>query len=709
MKIKCFLICFVQVSSESKSSEGQTKMISALLRCTICKGTSCNPISLYCFHSLCKECVEETVRESNQQAGNSDNNSVVLLDCPSCNYRTSFDESVSLKTDLKTHLTPQAIKALLDIEFGLNSPVCVSCKNRGKTKPSLFWCFDCIDHLCEECSDFHSSLPMLDKHKMYSLAEVQKHPDLVTKAREICAKHNLRFTRLCSERKCVCCDCCLCSDHIDVCKGEHKEIQPEMIAKLVNPQVTELQESLRNMFRDIDSKKKELYDVESKTEEFFKEEQLKANEKCQNLKKMWRESSNLLIEESCKVTSYKLQEMMSRNITLKQRKSVLQNAIELLSVLKGGSDVMFFLEVKKIKNVSKQSKVVLDENGKINTKILSVSFEKTLTKFCDLTCFGEMKVIKPIRHQHLTDFGIPYTHLSDTEFEHGSSDSNSWKNESSESEESSSDDSSISKCFKFSESVFTFSSSIDLENGFSHVTGCDWKSENEIIIVDQKVKGKPEIRVYDIHTGDVTSKVRLHQKPYGISVLPDDEYAITFPNEMKVRVYSLIDYSLLREVDVGRKCYGVFYCDHHCGGITMVAGGDNIIFYDKTFSETKCLTVEGEDIRYICAYNNNLIFYSDIKTNRVYSVIGNGDNRFEYTDDDGIKGAAGLIIDETKRIYVCEKGADCIHVLSKSGDFIRKIDVGKNPTAISLSEDETKICIIRGGRHDNNVADIYSA
>lgn len=110
MKIKCFLICFVQVSSESKSSEGQTKMISALLRCTICKGTSCNPISLYCFHSLCKECVEETVRESNQQAGNSDNNSVVLLDCPSCNYRTSFDESVSLKTDLKTHLTRKQSK-----------------------------------------------------------------------------------------------------------------------------------------------------------------------------------------------------------------------------------------------------------------------------------------------------------------------------------------------------------------------------------------------------------------------------------------------------------------------------------------------------------------------------------------------------------------------------------------------------------------------
>lgn len=120
------------------------------------------------------------------------------------------------------------------------------------------------------------------------------------------------------------------------------------------------------------------------------------------------------------------------------------------------------------------------------------------------------------------------------------------------------------------------------------------------------------------------------------------------------------------------------------------------------------MTVDGEDIRYICAYNNNLIFYSDIKTNTVYSVIGNGDNRFEYTDDDSIKGAAGLIIDQSKNVYVCEKGEDCIHVLNKSGNFIRKIEVGQNPTSISLSRSKTKICIIRGGSHTSNVADIYT-
>lgn len=44
-------------------------------------------------------------------------------------------------------------------------------------------------------------------------------------------------------------------------------------------------------------------------------------------------------------------------------------------------------------------------------------------------------------------------------------------------------------------------------------------------------------------------------------------------------------------------------------------------------------------------------------------------------------GAAGLIIDDSENVYVCEKGGDCIHVLSKSGNFIRRINFGRNPIA----------------------------
>lgn len=61
-------------------------------------------------------------------------------------------------------------------------------------------------------------------------------------------------------------------------------------------------------------------------------------------------------------------------------------------------------------------------------------------------------------------------------------------------------------------------------------------------------------------------------------------------------------------------------------------------------------------------------------------------------------GVVGFIIDELKNVYVCEKGVDCIYVLSKFGDFIRIIDVGNCLIVIFLFWNKRKICIICGGR-----------
>lgn len=119
---------FEQESSESRNIEGFADKKSELLRCALCKGRTWDPITLHCLHSLCNKCFKVKVKE--QQKENCDNNKDVMLDCPSCNYQTSG----SLKTDIKIYLAaPQAVKSLLDIEYGLDSPVCVSCKNRGKT------------------------------------------------------------------------------------------------------------------------------------------------------------------------------------------------------------------------------------------------------------------------------------------------------------------------------------------------------------------------------------------------------------------------------------------------------------------------------------------------------------------------------------------------------------------------------------------------
>lgn len=690
------------LSQIDSSKDNQGDRISALTRCTQCKETLYDSITLHCLHFLCKGCFERKVGEQNDESCT--NTSEILINCPACFCCTSFKKQTYLETKNRV---PQVMKTLLDFKFGIDFSLCVSCKNQGRNTKASFWCFDCVDNFCKECLNFHLSIPLLEKHKTYSFNEVKKDNRIISKARELCDDHNLCFTTLCMEKEGVCCDRCLSSDHIDTCKGEHSKIQEDVVVILANHKLSKLRESLRITLHELDDKDKELSDIEMKTEIFFTKEKNNAIEKSRTLKEKLVDSTGKFLAESYQMIHNKLQQKESRIDKLKKAKSGLENEMDL--ALREKSDDVLHSESEKIKQVLVSAKTVLDDGGKNCINSLSICFEATLNALCNLDTFGQ---ISESRSLHIQDTSMCSTSSSSDSSENSLSALTLKKHWVSEANLSSvhskgSNNSSTWNTFDFDEDYFEMNRTIDIEDGMSHVTGCDWKSENEIVIIDQKVNDTPELCVFNIRNVKVKCRISLDQKPYDISVLPYNECVITFPREMEIRVYNLSDYSVQREIEVGMNCYGVCYCSHQQGGTIIVAGEDNIIIYDDNFNEIRRLTVWGEDIRYVSAYSNNLIFYSDIKASIVYSVIGNGDNRFEYTGDDELQGPAGLILDESKNVYVCEKGADCIHVLSKSGDFIRTIDVGNCPTAISLSRNKRKICIIRGGRRLNNVADIY--
>jgi hypothetical protein len=260
------------------------------------------------------------------------------------------------------------------------------------------------------------------------------------------------------------------------------------------------------------------------------------------------------------------------------------------------------------------------------------------------------------------------------------------------------------RTFRFEGRIFSLLRTIEVEiGGLSHVTGCAWKSEDEIIIVDPKVRGRPDARIYSTENGTLKNTIPLREKPYDVTVLPENQFVMTFPKKQKISIFKFGNCSAQREIDVAINCYGV---THLQKGQTIVSGEKYLVMYDKSFCETRRINANGEEIRYVCAYNNNLIFYSELENKNVCSVIGNGDTRYRYHDSE-MKAPAGLILDHRKNVYVCEKGSKFLHVLNKDGTLDEKFDVGANPTAISLSRDRKKICIIRGGRNSRNKADMY--
>lgn len=260
------------------------------------------------------------------------------------------------------------------------------------------------------------------------------------------------------------------------------------------------------------------------------------------------------------------------------------------------------------------------------------------------------------------------------------------------------------RSFEFGGDTFSLLTTIDIERGNSHITGCSWVSENEILVVDANLKRRYTAFICNVLTKKIIKKIRLKHKPFDVTVTADNECVISFPQEEKILVYDVNDFSEVDDIDVDFHCHGVYGMDN---GMIITAGDENIAIFDNDFVLKKDWTVDGENIRYVCAGNINLIFYSELQECNIYRIHGNGDTLFRYHDDD-MKGAAGLIMDGNKDIYVCEKGSNYLWVLDKKCNFIQKIDIGEIPTAISLSKEGNKICVIRGGRNSANVADIYT-
>ncbi|XP_078341198.1 uncharacterized protein LOC111109630 [Crassostrea virginica] len=681
--------------------------MSLLLKCTACSKSSEKQLySLLCLHFLCKDCFKCSIKirteASNEENGQS------YIPCPTCEYHTCLGCSNFFESEDLCKM-PYALKTLIDLQYGISSPDCVVCKTRGSTTKSKFWCSQCAEHFCPECLSFHSALPNFDKHKTYSTEDLQNDPNLFIRANELCDKHDMRWTKICNDQGIPCCDSCISSDHVDVCKGEHKNVEEDLVTALVNPRLSQLKLSLAKVHQELLNQQKEISDVENETNAFFTEENTIVQKKEQTVIRILLEKTDCLLAESFKMTFYKLQETESSILALHQKKSVLENAATIMSCLSDGSHVRSFLDLKKIKHVLKDAREPLSK-GEDHMPKFSISFEVTTNKIAGTNSFGKIS-----HHQLVSDSDNPQ-HKSISRWSSALNVSEKtqsmlppkerWISELNLSSARTIDANLPGpKSFQFGGNMFVLSKSLEIDDGFAHVTGCDWTSENDIVIVDQKVKGTPEVCIYNTENRNLISRIQLDQKPYDIAVMNDNNCVITFPKQEEIRIYSLIDHTLQKVVKVGFKCHGVSYCSNNVMRIIVVAGVDNIVLFDQNFTEKKRLNVKGEDIRYIHAYSNNLFFYSDLQGNAVFSAVGNGDNRFEYDSD--LKVAAGLVLDECKNVYICEKGTSFIHVLSKSGVFLRKFEVSKTPTAISLSKNKRKICIICGGRYTTNIADIY--
>lgn len=645
-----------------------------VLQCALCQAILRAPRTLNCFHSLCEDCLSSCVLEEDGR---------LVVVCPKCTYKSTTEKPAETISNPDTFSSSPVMLTLLDHEDLEGNKACTSCHNRSKTTPSAYWCFECLAYLCEQCFLFHSSLSYLAKHHTYSRKEVENTPILLSMAREICPRHGEKFTRFCDVEKEVCCNTCVADSHMGLCLGAHEIIN---CFEDVQSDFTHLKTSIKDQLSELDELLTEQNKAELKLEKFCLVKQGTIHSLTDKIGTNVHHRTQTLVEVSNQYSQKNLQEYEDNLRLLRDRHSLLTKCLQTTSKSQFGYAVRLLLQKKNIESMTMEVEKFVDEVKVATSPVPVVRFCSSLTNLHKKQSFGSIATSSTCSSKPV--FGLNY------------------KVEKARSTELLQQDEklALSHSLEFGGNAFTLSRTIQTENKFSHVTGCDWLSETKIIIVDSREKSNSLAQIFDTSSGKRILEIQLKDKAYDVTTLPNQEVAITFPKARYVGFFNCQNGRHEEDLDMGMDCYGISRLDD---GHIVVGGEEYILILDHDFNEIRTLHVRGESIRYIWTSNIDFIFYSDLTTNTVYSMSGNGDARYKYRPNK-IQAPAGLIGDTNKgNLYVCEKGSKYLHIVNKKGKCVKRVDVGQSPTAIAMSKDLNKICIARGGRHNEHVVDIY--
>ncbi|XP_063424807.1 transcription intermediary factor 1-beta-like [Mytilus trossulus] len=149
--------------------------------------------------------------------------------------------------------------------------VCGVCEYRNINKPSVVWCSECDEGLCEECKDHHAASKGSRNHGTVLISEYQKLPSSILETTQTCSKHDDKYVIFCKKHDTPCCRRCVTENHneckeIDVIDDVIKNVKSSNAFLEIEQILAELSENLQRIRKDRQENMKSLMENRAKIE-----------------------------------------------------------------------------------------------------------------------------------------------------------------------------------------------------------------------------------------------------------------------------------------------------------------------------------------------------------------------------------------------------------------------------------------------------------
>ncbi|XP_045176589.2 uncharacterized protein LOC123537093 [Mercenaria mercenaria] len=472
---------------------------------------------------------------------------------------------------------------------------CDSCEQDGKSIPAVGFCVDCQNYLCDQCFQYHCMPRPMRHHRLLDEKEMPK-KKVARSLSEVCQKHEGETMKFyCKTHEEVGCNSCMVI--------EHKPCQ-EICSLADIAKGVETSDQYRSLCDQISATKRELEDqirVAHENIEISKscretaissidEFQEKMLEKLKSLRNEIMKEA----EEKERKETIKIEQVVKAANKTKEELQDLSTNMEILEATKQSKQL--FVAMKKV-DKQHQALVKKLEDMKKENKVESYSFipnELLSNMFQNIDAVGELCI-----------------HEADNSSE-----------------------------------ALQSSYSYYLEYGFPKVlvTPDDYFLFTDRIFND----------IYLMEEDEIIAKKRLTSCPWDIALTEENDFAVTFPNERKIKILAVADQEIIesKEMKVNARCEGIAYAENTL--LVACSNPPSVIVLD----------ISSKIIRTISEDENGCLLFKQpayIAYNR-----------------------------KRKLICVTDRQSDSIHILTMEGklDKVFKLEEVKMPLSIAFCQEK---------------------
>ncbi|XP_063399118.1 uncharacterized protein LOC134683731 [Mytilus trossulus] len=543
-----------------------------------------------------------------------------------------------------------------------NWSVCGVCDYRHITKPSIVWCSECDEGLCEECNEHHGISKGTRNHGTVCITEYKKLPNKVLQLVLSCDKHNEKYQIFCKKHDCPCCKKCIVETHND-CKdltdiddilrdikssNAFAEIVLSLseVAKNFKRLRTNWEENLASLGKKIREIEKAVQETRAKITQHLDKLQ---DEMLKELKKRENEESNKIriILKSLMDKEHKITEHQTNIANIKQYASELQAFLALKHIEKEVAANELYIQSMIKSDGANQ----IEMSWKPNTFLLSA-----IKKFGDVVVTENLCKI-PILKQKDKQAQMMVTVTPITI------------------------DNLKPVLLQSFDAKLRFIAGCTLLPDCRMVFACSAYKMIKIL----KPDGSPEFEIREF--GPV----------FDLALIDDNSVAVTsgyFKDCLQINLIDLKTKKVNKPLTVNTVNTGVAYIEDkliYCSGKD---GIQIISLNDASIDNVSKTSIP--DNSYVAVFRDN-IFYTDCNDNSVTCIGFQGNVKWEFKNENVLNAPFGISVDRDGNVYVVGENSNNVVVISPNGRNYKQVLTSENglkePVVVHIDRSSCKMLV----------------